>query len=372
MTEPSGCVAGAGRLLRGEAVLLFAFDVASEIDTRRVGEILSRTPTRLSLRTDRTAPKTVPIYRPLEIDVERPARSGGKPVGVRVRVYDVGVVTVTLRVPVEVRALAELLPLHALRLDDGRLADEVAAGVCADVSRELLPLMTRPIPPTGPEGYAVFCLTDLGGETDTARWLAGCDREVAGLLTETPADRLSDAQVAEVLRLRRSFARDDLVVVDWDAALVVELTGQVEDVLYVLEVANLQLVEFRVLDQFLDRYLDESYADLDRKHRPAWGRVPTVLRRLRRLRVELTQLADQVTHITKFIGDWYLARVYLAVSERFALDRWRASVESRLGQLDQIYSVVQSEAYEQRMLILEVTIVVLFVVDVIAILFWKV
>jgi hypothetical protein len=280
-----------------------------------------------------------------------------------VRVYDVGVITVTLRVPVAVGSLAGLMPFHALALDDGRTADEVAAAACADVCDELRPVMTRPVAPAEPEAYTVFCLGDLGGPADAAAWLAGCGREVAGLLSETPPERLSDAQVEEVLRLRRSFERGDLVVIDWDAALVVDLGGPADDVLYVLELANVQLDEFRVLDRLLDRHLDEAYADLERR-RPAWGRVPGVLRRLRRVRVELTQLADQVTHITKFVGDWYLARVYLAAAERFALERWRSSVESRLAQLDRVYGVVQAEAHDQRALLLELAVVVLIVIEI--------
>ena len=55
---------------------------------------------------------------------------------------------------------------------------------------------------------------------------------MAGLLTETVAEQLSEAQVTEVLRIQRSFENTDLAVIDWDAALVVDLTGYVDDVLY--------------------------------------------------------------------------------------------------------------------------------------------
>jgi hypothetical protein len=160
-------------------------------------------------------------------------------------------------------------------------------------------------------------------------------------------------------------------VIDWDAALVVDLKGYVDDVLYVLELANLQLEEFRVMDQALDRYLSRAYDDLERRPIPLFGVATGVLRELRRFRVDLTKLADEVTHITKFFGDWYLARVYLAARERFALDQWRGSVEKRLGQLDQLYSVAQGDVYDRRMLWLEIVIVVLFVIDVVAILFFK-
>ncbi len=141
--------------------------------------------------------------------------------------------------------------------------------------------------------------------------------------------------------------------------------------LYVLELANLQLVEFRVIDQILDRHLDQAYADLERRPRPLFGRAPGVLNKLRHFRVDVTKLADEVSHITKFVGDWYLARVYLAAHERFRLERWRQSVEGRLAQLDQLYNVFHAEVNEQRMLWLEVIIVVLFVIDVAALLLGK-
>lgn len=92
---------------------------------------------------------------------------------------------------------------------------------------------------------------------------------------------------------------------------------------------------------------------------------------LRWLRVDLTKLNDEVSHILKFLGDWYLARVYLAARERFYLDQWRSSVEQRFGQLDRLYSVVHAEINERRMLWLEIIVVVFFAIDLLAIFFVK-
>ena len=71
-----------------------------------------------------------------------------------------------------------------------------------------------------------------------------------------------------------------------------------------------------------------------------------------------------MTHIPKFVGDCYLERVYLACKDRFHLAHWEASVDQKLRQLDEIYSIVQSEIGSRRMLLLEVTIVALFILDV--------
>ncbi len=354
--------------MKGEVVYLYAFDVANEIVTPRVQEILSKKPFPYEIRTDRTFPKDVPLYKPLAIELTSPAATLlGQTVRLLIRVYDIGVVTVTMRVGFEAKTLVDLLPFHNPALGDGRALDQAARSLCADVCGSLGDVLVRSSPPTEPEAYTAFCITEIEGVIDVNRWLAQEARQVAGLLAETEPARLSEAQVAEVLRLQRSFENGDLVVIDWDAALVVDLTGYVDDVLYVLELANLQLEEFRFMDQTLDRYLNRAYDDLGRRHFSLLGVTSPILRTLRQFRVDLTKLTDEVTHITKFFGDWYLARVYLAARERFYLDHWRSSVERRLGQLDQLYSVVQSEINGQRMLWLEVTIVILFIIDLLAI-----
>jgi hypothetical protein len=358
--------------MKGEVVYLYAFDVANEIVTARVREILARKPFPFALRADRPVPRAVPLYRPLAIEPPPPgALRHGREARLLVRVYDVGVVTVAVRAAFEAASLSDLLPFHHPALEDGRPLELVARELCGRVCESLKDFMLRGSPPTEPEAYTVFCLTDLGGAADANRWLAEQRRAVAGLLTGTDPARLSEAQVAEVLRLQRSFENTDLVVIDWDAALVVDLTGYVDDVLYALELANLQLEEFRVMDRTLDRYLDRAYEHLERRPFSLLGVSSPVLAELRRFRVDLARLADEVTHITKFFGDWHLARVYLAARERFYLDQWRSSVGERLGQLDQLYSVVQAEVNERRMLWLEVAIVVLCLIDVVALLFFQ-
>jgi hypothetical protein len=366
--SPASTNHGAGVVLirmKGEVVYLYAFDVANEIITPRVQEILSEKPFPFEIRMDRTLPKDMPLYKPLAIEPRPlPAPLHGAPVRLLIRIYDVGVVTVMLRVAFEAGTLADLMAFHNPKLENGETLDAVALKLCAEACDSLKDLMVgRTEFPPPPEAYTVFCLTDLAGVNDVNHWLGEQRREVAGLLTETTASQLSEAQVGEVLRIQRSFENTDLAVIDWDAALVVDLTGYVDDVLYALELANLQLEEFRVMDRRLDTYLDRAYDDLERRRLPLFGGASKTLRHLRRFRVDVAKLTDEVTHITKFFGDWYLARVYLGARDRFYLDQWRASVEQRLAQLDKLYSVVHTEVNEQKMLWLEVVIVIFFAID---------
>jgi len=54
--------------MKGEVVYLYAFDVANEIVTSRVREILSEKPFPFEIRMDRTLPKDMPLYKPLAIE----------------------------------------------------------------------------------------------------------------------------------------------------------------------------------------------------------------------------------------------------------------------------------------------------------------
>src|ERR1019366_7049475 len=99
--------------MKGEAVYLYAFDVANEIVTSRVHEILSAKPFPFEIRMDRTLPKDMPLYKPLAI--EPPALSVGlQGAAVRplIRIYDVGVVTVMMRVAFTTGTPAELMRFH--------------------------------------------------------------------------------------------------------------------------------------------------------------------------------------------------------------------------------------------------------------------
>jgi hypothetical protein len=213
-------------------------------------------------------------------------------------------------------------------------------------------------------------VSDVEGTAE--EWARPRRAEIAGLLNEESGP-LSEGQIAETFRHALSYTAQDYAVVDWDAALVLDRSGYYDDVLYVIELANLQLEEFRLLDDRLDRFFMEAYEDLERYS----GTTHLLLtpgkrlRSLRSIRMDITKMSEELSNITKFVGDWYLARVYLACKDRFHLGHWEASVDQKLMELDRLYSIVHSETNERRMLVLEVMIVALFVFDVIVLIFFQ-
>jgi hypothetical protein len=235
------------------------------------------------------------------------------------------------------------------------------------VRRELGPYAIRPVAELAPEeAYTVFCLqSPLPGGANQAssaeRWLARHRREVAALLTQEPdIDHLS-AQEAEESTVRHlSYYEHDLVVMDWDAALIIDRPEHFDETLYVMELANLQLAELEAYDRILDEALERSYRDLS--VRRARSRAD-ILRELRDIRIDLARFNDELSNITKFFGDWHLARIYENIAARFHLADWHRSIDGKLGTLDGLYQLLKHDQNNLWMLVLEITIVLLFIID---------
>lgn len=355
--------------VRGSVVYLYAFDVGSEVLMARLGPGFVRPDAPLASPRKPAVPKEISFPRPAVVDPIKSIAVDGRSVQVEIRVYEIGVITVAVQIAYSIDDILGLRKFHQPIVSDGMLLDTLVREMCREVFKQLGDAVRNPTPVGEPEAYTVFCLTDIGGEANACHWLDAHKSEVAGLLSDTESCGVSESQVTETLRHRQSFSPGDVVVLDWDAALVIDLTGRVEDVLYVLELANLQLLELRVLDATLDQHLGRAYDHLGRPTGLWPGRWARVLREIRQLRVDVAQLADAVTNITKFVGDWYLARVYLSARERFHLEDWRSSVEGRLGQLDRLYGVIHTDVTERRMFVLEVLITVFVGYEVFAAIF---
>src|SRR5262249_7433018 len=124
-------------MFQGEVEYLYAFDVANEINTLPIKEVLGLKPRPFEIRVDRTSPKDVPLYKPLAIERQLPAKLHGQTICALIRIYDVGVVTVAMRVPYAVERLLDLLPWHNPSLENGETLDAVARKLCVEVCQSI-------------------------------------------------------------------------------------------------------------------------------------------------------------------------------------------------------------------------------------------
>ncbi|MCL6500734.1 MAG: hypothetical protein K6T16_01720 [Candidatus Pacearchaeota archaeon] len=177
---------------------------------------------------------------------------------------------------------------------------------------------------------------------------------------------LSDQEVKDVLKTALSYYNDDLTVIDFNSALVYD-PRKSYDVPDVLEYAVIELTELRVYDQFLDNVIEATYEELSKK-RFFTGRG--VINKLSQVKLEVSEVKEKVENFIKLIDDSYLGKIYVASSTRFYLDKWKSSVKEKLDLLEALYSKGWERVQTKRMVILEATIVVLFILDILLVL-WE-
>ena len=294
-------------------------------------------------------------------------RGPAGPVQVRrsVKLFSVGAISIAVRVPFADLTIEELVAYHDLRLDGVTLEDDDRQ-LASRVLSELRPLCVRPVTQVrDEEAYTIFHLDwpatgGPGGEGDCQRWMLRRRRNVAALLTqESDMAALSEQEVEESIGQTLSYYQSDLAVIDWDAALVVAEGEDFEEALHVAELANVQLAELEAYDRTLDDALGRSYRDL-RRWRSAHR---DTLRNLREIRLDLAQVRDELSNITKFFGDWHLARIYQRLSARFHLGDWQRTIDDKLKTLDELYAIFKQDSLNRWMMGLEIAIVMLFVLD---------
>jgi hypothetical protein len=357
------------RQYTGEVVYIYAFDVAYDMARKPIQELLGQQVAQFAVDASKRSPRHLFFYRPQMVrlpPLERIGPHGAVRVERAVKILPVGAISITIRVPFAVRRIEDLVDYHDLEFSNGVLQEEVRR-LADDIRRELQPHLIRPVPQLATEeAYTVFCIQSPLTTSDDAplsseNWLRAQRREVAALLTQEPdIDHLSTQEADESTGRYLSYYEHDLVVVDWDAALIVDRPEQFDETLYVMELANLQLAELEAYDRMLDEALERSYRDLGERRTRARG---DVLRELRDIRIDLARFNDELSNITKFFGDWHLARIYENVAARFHLADWHRSVDGKLKTLDDLYQILKYDQNNRWMLILEVTIVLLFIID---------
>jgi hypothetical protein len=218
------------------------------------------------------------------------------------------------------------------------------------------------------EDYVVFRvhrMEDTAGRRLTAEALT--DSDVARLLIGEPRP-LAEAARHELLSQRFSYFEDDLAVLTWNAALVVEPTVEDTDVQYVLEFANAQLLELRLYDAVLDAELPRIYhaiAQARRGFHLAGRRYSRVLASLQSRVTDANELVERVENSLKVTDDVFLARIYSAALEIFRGRTWRSGIDRKVAIVRDTYGMLNAESQARRTEILEVVVILLILIEVV-------
>jgi len=352
------------RFDRGTCHALFAYDVGRAIDLDAVQRLITTGSQRERIRRQKRAPRYF-AFEPEPLRVTQsadPIQIGSHATQpfVDLILYDFGAVSVTYHIPIsgDLSTLVDLA--HNLYENERLLADSHRA--VEQLLSLIRPAVAKSSIPEFVEDYVIYRIDpppDL-----PSGWHSAYASILAGIL-RAERDPISREQIDDAMSCCVSFGPGDVAVIDWNAAFVFD--DDADDVLAVLDYANVELLEVRFLDHQLDASMDEAYRSLSqprRRLRHLFAAPALRLRRVAELQVDSAMLFEGVNNTLKLLGDQYLARIYRTASQRFHLPDWDASILRKLHTLDSLYQKLSDQVSAFRMEALEWIIIILIVISI--------
>ncbi|MBI4569254.1 MAG: hypothetical protein HY719_12735 [Planctomycetes bacterium] len=352
----------------------FCFDVGDEIDLDRVPAILGESASRAPLVCQRLTPVYVQYQTtPLLIRLGEMTLATGKRslrVDCRVKAFTFGVMVVVFRSPLA-GPLEDLAAL-ATELVGNPEVRRTARAQVDRLAREIAPAVKRAryaIPVDVPDEhewqeYAMFAVQKFA-EPISPREIMRDHGVALGRLLRCELEPLSEGELADAVRRPLSYYADDLAVVDWHAAFLLD-PRRSYDVPDVLEYAAVMFLELRRYDLLLDQVLAKAYDDLEQR-RGAISLRPfaRTIDFLSAVKLDVSEVVEKVTNFLKLVGDLYLAKVFNAAADRFSLKAWEESLREKLATVESLYTLLHDRTHNRQMLILELAVVALFVLDIV-------
>lgn len=192
------------------------------------------------------------------------------------------------------------------------------------------------------EEYSVYCISGYQGDPEVYLTLYG-DR-IAHLL-KNERIQLDEEEVNATLQHGLKYAKDDLTLVDWDGALIFDPKGDFESNIELFEIANVQLLKSRRLDDQLDDRLKQTVDLLKKTERVLFRskEIRANLKEIIQIRTQSILESASIEHNIKLIGDWYSARLYNQISKKFHLEDWSKNISEKLDVLEDVYTMTAEQ-----------------------------
>jgi hypothetical protein len=364
----------------GAVVLYRLYDVGYEIDLERALDFFATSPEeretlRLKLeRRRRAEAQAIRIKNPpvtISLGAEQFDAAGRRhDARVSARIFDFGVISLRLRCEVPGALLA--WSAFAAFGDSAELsgaAKPVFDRRIRELTDRIAPAIARPQIAPVSEDYVVYRISRLESPAGGALPASAVrELDVAPLLLNEHRP-ISEQARKELLPHWFSYYPDDLSIITWNTALVLDPVEGESDVQLILEFANAQLLELRYYDALLDAELPRMYDRIANARKGPGAllgrRYAPLLTALQTLVADSTEIVERTQNALKVTDDIFLARVYGVALELFRERAWRAGIDHKLGIIHQTYAMLNAESMAVRNEVLEIAVILLILIEIV-------
>jgi len=216
-------------------------------------------------------------------------------------------------------------------------------------------------PSTFFEEYSFYLKKDY----ENAQSYITANKHIIAALLRDEKSGLTPKEITATLSNKITYGMEDLTVIDWDGAFLFDKEGEFKDSISIIELANVQLLNLRILDSSLQEDITKLKTQFGHGAILSFFTLPRFMREIIKVRVQSVVELDSIDNSLKLYGDWYSARIYDMSARKLYLQKWRSNVENKLNVLKDLYDMVAQRLAENYNLLLELTIVLLIVLEIV-------
>jgi hypothetical protein len=349
--------------LRGSVLVLLQFDVAEAIRLDRLQELIrARTVQQPSLK--HPAPGYVRYQRPPVVEpLETLELESGELLQGEIKYYDYGVVSVVFQLAFA-DGWSKLIRLASRWVWEVDFAAQATAIVRRSLERAA-PALVKPYKEWLSEDYLIFHIVEISGAPTVNELIQRHGSRIAQVV-RGDTGQLAESEINEVMQSRISYYAGDLAVIGWNAAFLYDSTTGAETAIQLLEYANSQLLEFRHYDDLMTEELDRVYKLLDEGTGFfAQWRLARSATSLHTVLLDVDELTEHADNAIKFLSDMFAARLYRLAALKVGVPDYKDLVTRKVQTAEELYRFMVDRFNQSRAFFLEVTVVVILVIELI-------
>ncbi len=162
----------------------------------------------------------------------------------------------------------------------------------------------------------------------------------AGFIRNTYGKILEKEKIKDILKPRARYSEQDLVVIDWNGAVIFAEDGDFQSDIEVLKIGNYQLLRYRMLDEVLEQKLNYLRDATTHSKIGLSLKGNSLMHEIVKQRLSILLTLEKLDTSLILIGDWYSSHLYRIIFEEFYIDRWKTIVETKLDNLKSLNETI--------------------------------
>jgi len=355
---------------KGQVLIYRIFDIAEEIDLKKAETLLKNHRGQDRFKVPRHIDRALLVKNPpVKFDYGEEVlllKDHQLRVETQAKLRDYGTLTLIYQIQIpEHFTWAQMIHLASF-LETGEEIDAFAERHHQEIKTTIEGALKKPSPWKGFEDYIIYFIEDYEGAQSISQLIENAD--LTSLLFAENEVQVSERNKKIVLENITQYGEKDLVLVEWNAALVIEPGGG-REVCDILESAVSHLLELRYFDDLLADLLGNLYDDIERIQENKFiisNKFERLYKEASRKYIDFSEFIEKVENSFKVVGDFYLATVYRSATRKFRLTDWQNNINRKMTLLAQASTFLQGEVNMLRSHFLEIIIIVLIAFEVVS------